>query len=78
MMQHMRDQLKIEEGKEIGDVSRLISQILKKVQKAKPLSVIANELECEVEDIQSLYDAVMQCGVENSVEEILKFHGNKW
>ncbi len=61
----------VEYGRSEGRNEGLINQIKKKVMKSKPLDVIAEELECEVEDIQALYDAVMQCGVESNVEEIM-------
>ncbi len=61
-----------EEGKEIGDVSRIITQISKKVQKCKALETIADELECTPEEISTVYDAVLKCGVGASVDEVLK------
>ncbi|MFI3172989.1 MAG: hypothetical protein R3Y58_11585, partial [Eubacteriales bacterium] len=65
------------EGKEEGDSLRVISLIIKKVQKAKTLEVIADELECEPEEIQKFYDVIKNCGMDCSAEEILeKILGN--
>ncbi|MFI3173036.1 MAG: Rpn family recombination-promoting nuclease/putative transposase [Eubacteriales bacterium] len=86
MMQQMRDQLKIEEGRERGiergreegDFLRLISQIIKKIQKSKTLDVIADELECEPDEIQKFYDVVKNWETDCSAEEVLeKVKGNK-
>ncbi len=68
MMQHINDQLKIEEGKEIERVVL----IKKKVQKSKSLATIAEELECEPDEIRELYKAVLECGLEASIEEIVE------
>ncbi|MFI3173034.1 MAG: hypothetical protein R3Y58_11810 [Eubacteriales bacterium] len=84
MMQQMRDQLKIEEGRELGrelgiEEGRelgieegLINLVMKKMRKAKDLDTISEELECKREDIEEMYGIIQEYGVESSTEEILE------
>ncbi len=59
-------------GKEIGKEIERVELIRKKVKKSKSLETIADELECESDEIRALYETVLECGVEASVEEILE------
>ena len=61
-----------EEGRDEGSLIRLIVLIQKKVAKEKSISVIADELETSVEEIQPLYDAVLEYGAEAAPEKILE------
>ncbi|MFI3173337.1 MAG: hypothetical protein R3Y58_13355, partial [Eubacteriales bacterium] len=56
------------EGKE----EERISLIIKKIKKSKSVDVIADELECEPEEIQKFYDVIQKCGTDCSAEEILE------
>ena len=59
------------EGKEEGLV-KLITIIQKKVAKSKELKEIACDLEADEAEIRPVYDAVLKCGAEAPVEEVLK------
>ena len=61
-----------EEGRTEGDFLRLIDLIIKKNQKSKPLDVIADELECALEEIQKFYDVVQSCGADCTAEMVLE------
>ncbi len=54
-----REEFIREEGREEGSTERLVSQIQKKVKKAKSLDAIADEIETTADEIRSLYDAVI-------------------
>ena len=69
MTRYVRDMDLREEGREIGDALRLISQIQKKVLKSKALETIADEIEETPDSIQSIYDLIKQ-HPEKSAEEI--------
>ena len=60
-----------EEGREEGDLKRLISQICKKLAKGKGISVIADELE---EDdtgfIEKIVEIASKCAPEYDIEVI--------
>ncbi len=71
MTRYVRDMDLREEGREIGDVLRLISQIQKKIQKLKALETIADELEETPNSIRSIYDLIRQ-HPDKSAEEILE------
>ena len=49
----------MEQGMERGEQIKLINQVIKKVNKNMALSVIADELEEEVETIRPMYDVVI-------------------
>lgn len=83
MMQHIRDQLKLEEGIEqgieqgieLGRIEERIKIIKTKMLKAKGLETIIEELECEpdvIEGVRKLYEVIEKCGLESTVEEIMK------
>lgn len=69
----------IQEGREekaIEIEKKLIQKILSKIQKGKPLEVIADELEEAMDDIREIYDAVKTCGADCNVEMVYrKLHG---
>ena len=56
-----------------GETFRFIHLIKKKIQKSKSLIQIADELEEEPTDIQSLYECVTQ-NINLTVEEIYKIY----
>ncbi|MFI3236919.1 MAG: PD-(D/E)XK nuclease family transposase [Lachnospiraceae bacterium] len=60
------------EGKAIGTTEKEISLIMKKVQKAKSLEVISDELECTPDEIRHLYEVVVECGPGCSVDVVLE------
>ena len=60
----------IEIGEKIGDQTRLIIQIQKKIIKDKALDIIADELESTVEEIKPLYDAIMEYPMDTDPKEI--------
>lgn len=61
------------EGRTEGETFRFIQLIKKKIQKSKSLIQIADELEEEPTDIQSLYECVTQ-NINLTVEEIYKIY----
>ena len=61
-----------EEGREEGDIRRLITQITKKVQKGMDIDTIASELEEEPETIKPLYDAVIAAAPDYDIDKILE------
>ena len=61
------------EGRAEGETFRFIQLIKKKIQKSKSLIQIADELEEEPTDIQSLYECVTQ-NINLTVEEIYKIY----
>ena len=64
------------EERSIGDKTRLISQVQKKIQKGKSLETVADELESTVDEIRPIYDAVQKfpagTEAEKIYEELLK------
>ena len=70
---HERTMLEIgrEEGREDGDIRRLLSLIRKKVQKGKSIDQIADELEEAVEIIQPLYEIVLRYAPDYNISDIL-------
>ena len=61
-----------EEGREEGDIRRLITQITKKVQKGMDIDTIASELEEETETIKPLYNIVIATAPDYDIDKILK------
>ena len=61
----------LEEGREIGESLKLISQIQKKIQKSKALEVIADEIEETPDSIRPIYDLI-KLYPDKSAEEILE------
>ena len=57
-------------GRAEGQQFKIITLIIKKVKKSKPLPTIASELEEEEADIRSIYDAVVASAPEYDIEEI--------
>ena len=60
----------IAEGREEGNIDRLISLVSKKVKRNKSFSAIVDELESDENEIRPIYDAVMKYGTKLSPEEI--------
>ena len=60
----------IAEGREEGNIDRLISLVSKKVNRNKSFSAIVDELESDENEIRPIYDAVMKYGTKLSPEEI--------
>ena len=58
------------EGKLEGEQVKVITQIIKKVKKAKTLQTIAAELEEEELDIKPIYEAVVESAPDYDIEEI--------
>ena len=48
------------EGRNEGSVAKLITQVRKKVSKNKPVEQIADELECEVSEIEQIYRLITE------------------
>ena len=63
-------QIAAEKAAEKADLNRLISLVLKKVQRKKPFSVIVEELESDEEEIRPIYEAVLKYGADLPPEEI--------
>ena len=59
-----------EESEQRGEQFKIITLIIKKVKKSKPLPIIASELEEEEADIKPLYDAVIASAPDYDLEEI--------
>ena len=57
-------------GEKRGEQFKMITQIIKKVKKSKPLPTIASELEEEEADIKPIYDAVVASAPDYDIEEI--------
>ncbi|MFI3214942.1 MAG: PD-(D/E)XK nuclease family transposase [Eubacteriales bacterium] len=55
-----------------GEIKKMISLIMKKVHKGKPLEMIADELECEVEKIYDLYQVIKECGERCTIEDVME------
>ena len=47
-------------GKSEGSVAKLITQVRKKVSKNKPIEQIADDLECEVSEIEQIYRLITE------------------
>ena len=58
------------EGRNEGRIANLITQGRKKVSKNKPVEQIADELECEVSEIEQIYQLITE-KPEISDEEII-------
>ena len=58
------------EGRNEGSVAKLITQVRKKVSKNKPIEQIADELECEVSEIEQIYRLITE-KLDISDEEII-------
>lgn len=63
------------EGRAEGQTIILIQQMKKKIQKSKTLIQIANELEEEPDNIQSLYECISQ-NINLTTEELYKLYTN--
>ena len=61
------------EGRAEGETFRLIQLIKKKIQKSKSFIQIADELEEEPDNIQSLYECISQ-NINLTTEEIYKIY----
>ena len=61
-----------EEGREEGDIRRLITLITRKVLKRMDINIIASELEEEPETIRPLYDAVIAAAPDYDIDKILE------
>ena len=57
-------------GEKRGEQFKMITQMIKKVKKSKPLPTIASELEEEEADIKPIYDAVVASAPDYDIEEI--------
>jgi len=60
------------EGRTQGYNNMKINLIYKKIQKGKTLDRIADEMECEIDEIRPLYDLVKAAGKDCDLEEICK------
>lgn len=58
------------EGIAQGEMIQLIKLVRKKIDKDKSVHTIAEELEESEDYIQDIYDAIMECGSEYSVEQV--------
>lgn len=58
------------EGREEGEMRKLIQQVCRKLAKGKTTSEIAVDLEEETEIIEKICRAVQQCGPEADAEQI--------
>lgn len=63
----------IERGIERGK----IMLIKTKIEKSKSLETIADELECGMEEISVLYEAVTRCGSKCSIDDVLEYLGRE-
>ncbi len=61
----------IECGIECGIERGKILLIKKKVEREKSMEIIADELECDIEEIRELYEVVKRCGTTCTIEEIM-------
>lgn len=64
------------EGEQNGAQKKIIELICKKVKKDKPIAVIADELEENVNDIQDIYDKVVKYAPEYNVDLICREMAN--
>lgn len=62
------------EGKIEGKIETLINQISKKIRKGKSIDIIVEELDDEPDNIKPIYDAILECGIDESIESIYE----KW
>ena len=56
-----------------GETKTKISQVCRKIVKNKPIDVIADELEEDVDIIKSIYDIAIECGPDYDCERIYQF-----
>lgn len=61
-----------EESRSEGRIEERVELIKAKILKSKPLEIIADELECDVEEIRKLYEVVKGFGTTCTVEEIME------
>lgn len=66
----------LEEGREEGLIKQLVMQVVKKLNKNKPVDIIADELEEETEVIRRICLAAEACAPEYDVDEICARLGN--
>ena len=59
-----------EEGRELGERQKIISQVVKKLQKDKSVSEIADDLEEKEEVIAPIYEAALSMKPDYDVEKI--------
>ena len=59
-----------EEGRELGERQKIISQIVKKLQKDKSVAEIADDLEEKEEVIAPIYEAALSMKLDYDVENI--------
>ena len=64
------EEVATEEGKEIGERQKVISQVVKKLQKDKSVAEIADDLEEKEEDIAPIYEAALSMKPDYDVEKI--------
>ena len=57
-------------GKIEGKIEQLIEMVVRKVALGKNLDVIVSDLDDTLENIQPIYDAVTECGIDAKVEDI--------
>lgn len=62
------------EGRIEGKIETLITLISKKIKKGKALDIIVSDLDDDLENIQPIYDAIMECGIDEEPEVIYE----KW
>ena len=61
-----------EEGREEGEMCKLISLVCKKLQKHKTIEVIAEELEEDVTAIQKIVDAAQKCAPDYDTDAVYR------
>ena len=64
------EEVATEEGKEIGERQKIISQVVKKLQKDKSVAEIADDLEEKEEVIAPIYEAALSMKPDYDVEKI--------
>ena len=64
------EEVATEEGKEIGEKQKIISQVVKKLQKDKSVAEIADDLEEKEEVIAPIYEAALSMKPDYDVEKI--------
>ena len=62
----------IELGRREGQLNEKISLIIKKVKKGKPIDVIAEELEEDIDIVTPIYEAVVSQAPDYDMEKIIK------
>lgn len=62
-----------EDGKIEGRMEEKILLVSRKVKKGKTIEVIADELEDTIENINPIYNAILECGVDKEAEEIYDY-----